>query len=722
MAVPPLTPYRFNLLGVGILLALLLGALYLMSDAMLAAEGLSHWYVPLLIFILSGLVTLAILIGWNLIRLLREYRRQAAGARLMARLVWLFAVLSLVPVGVVYYYSMQFLVRGIDNWFDVQVGSAMDTALDLNRATLALNKRLLLRLTERMLAGLQDSSRAGLALSLGELRQQTGATELAVVDFNGSVLASSIGTTENLLPDQPDPSILKQVLSGESYVGLTPYGSTGELHFRCLVSDGVNLIMQAIYPASGQVGTLSQKLQDSYVAYKERAYLRESIKFSFLLALSLVLLVGVFTAVWAAFYTARRLVAPITAIAEGTKAVAGGEYNTQLQVPRARDEIGFLVSSFNTMTRRIAQARDLAEASQRELETQHAYLETVLGHLSTGVLTLDGDGTLRTANAAASQILKVELADFIGQSLISMVALNPILEGFVEDVCGALEQPDGQWRAEVQLVREEGRQILNCGRSWIHDDSGQVTGCVVVFDDITALVKGQRDAAWGEVARRLAHEIKNPLTPIQLSAERLRRKLLSHLGDADRRILDGATNTIVGQVEAMKSMVNAFSDYARPSHMESAPIRLDTFLGEVLRLYGEEVLFEPGADQATVVVDQVRLRQVVHNLIKNAQEALAHQDQREIEVRTRLIEEDGHGLAEVQVRDNGPGFELDAIGHVFDPYVTTKERGTGLGLAIAKKIVEEHGGQLLAGNDIRGGARLTIRLPLVEHQRSGAGQ
>lgn len=714
MATPAVRPYRTGVYAVVLLLLLLLSALHFISDAVLNSESLSRWFIPLLIFIVSGLIAVAGVIAWNLLRLLGEYRRKAAGARLMARVLVLFVVMGLAPVGIVYYYSLQFLMHGIDSWFDVQIDKAMKDALDLNQATLSMNKRILLRFTKQMLEGIEDTSQAGLALTLGDLRNLSGAIEMALVDKGGRLIASSHVNPDVLMPDEPGVGVIQQVLSGENYVGFSPYGESGELHVRCLVADiPRGILMQAIYPASGVVSELSEQVQDAYVAYKERAYLQDSIKFSFLLTLSLVLLVSVFAAAWAALFTVRRLVAPITDIANGTRAVAQGEYDKQLPQPKYRDELGFLVASFNAMTRRIAQARDMAAQSKQELEAQHRYLETVLAHLSTGVMALDGGGNIRTANQAADQILRVEASKLIDQPIDRLVEQDRQLESFVESIYAGLADEHENWQSEVVVQRSDGRQVLMCERTYLDMDDRQDAGSVVVFDDITTLIKAQRDAAWGEVARRLAHEIKNPLTPIQLSAERLRRKYLQKLVDDDKRVLDNATTTIVNQVEAMKSMVNAFSDYAKPSRIEPESLLIDEFVAEVLGLYGGMVVFQAAAPGLRIKGDPVRIRQVIHNLVKNAQEAVDGMDDRRISLSTRELNTDDAKSLELVVQDNGNGFDEDSLGQVFEPYVTSKVRGTGLGLAIVKKIVEEHGGAIKAENAPEGGARIIIKLPAI---------
>ncbi len=716
MATETISPYRKGVYAVALLLLSLLLALHFLSGALLQSEALNRWFIPLLIFIIAGLIILAGVVGWQLFRLFGEYRRKAAGAYLMARVLILFVMLSLAPVGVVYYYSLQFLTKGVDSWLDVQVDTAMADALELNQATLALNQRLLLRFTEQMLDAVDDTSQAALALTTSELRLKSGATEIALVDSKGRLLASSHTNPEILVPAEPDAGTLHQVVSGENYVGLMNYGDSTELYIRCLVGDASRgLILQAIYPTSDRIGELSNKVQTAFVAYKERSYLQGAIKSIFIMALTLVLAAAVFAAAWAAFFTVRRLVEPIANIAAGTRAISEGEYGGQIPVPRYRDELGFLVSSFNAMTRNIRQARDAAEQSKQQLESQRTYLATVLNHLSTGVMALDANGHIRTANKATDHILQAEVRGCIGHSLTDLIDQDEQLQPFVEQLEASVQAPEREWRAEVELYRAEGRQVLMCGRTRLDVSEGSDIGCVVVFDDVTTLVKAQRDAAWGEVARRLAHEIKNPLTPIQLSAERLRRKYLDKLAPEDRQVLDSATKTIVNQVDAMKSMVNAFSDYAKPSELRPESIRLDEFLAEVLSLYANTITFSPGAEGLSVRADPVRLRQVVHNLVKNAQEATHQQKAPSIEVHTRSFggEDDESIFIEIRIEDNGVGFPDESIGQLFEPYVTTKGKGTGLGLAIVKKIVEEHGGSIRAENLPQGGACMSIRLPTV---------
>lgn len=721
MSNSPVGRFTTGALPVVALLGLLLVALHLLSSAVQNAQELNRLFIPLLVFTLVGMLLLVAVVLVNVVGLVRRYRSREAGSRLVLRLVIIFTALSLVPVGVVYFYSQQFLLHGINNWFDVKIDKAMEDALGLSKTSLDLHRKEKLRNAKRILSDMDELSVTGINISLEEMRDRYGASELTLIGNKSfSVIANSNVDPSVLVPDVPDMSILQQVSDGGEYVGLAPIGELSQLHIRVVVADvGRPRILQALYPTSDAISDLSGEVQQAYHHYKELAYLRESIKNTFTLTLALVLLFSLFSAIWAAFFTARRLVAPVADIAKGTKAVADGDYSGQLPVPEHKDEISTLLTSFNTMTQRIAQARDLAESSQRQVEAQRAYLETVLGNLSSGVMTFDPDGALRTANHAASMILQVDMTEMQGKHLDVLAKSSDKMQQFVELLQEPLSEKGLDWHSEIILYGSEGRQALHCHSTPLAGLEGGVKGGhVLVFDDITTLIKAQRDSAWGEVARRLAHEIKNPLTPIQLAAERLRHKYLRKMDEKDADVLDRSTHTIVQQVEAMKEMVNAFSDYARPSQMTPTPLILDNLVSEILDLYrdsvaGIELNSDLASDQAKIEADPVRLRQVVHNLVKNAQEAVIDNDGGRIDISTRQVYAADSRFVEFQVSDDGPGFDAEIMTHLFEPYVTTKSSGTGLGLAIVKKIIEEHGGMIWAENLSKGGGQVAFRLPIL---------
>jgi nitrogen fixation/metabolism regulation signal transduction histidine kinase len=471
-----------------------------------------------------------------------------------------------------------------------------------------------------------------------------------------------------------------------------------------------------------ELSKLADTVQRSYTQYATLEQLRQPLKSTFVLILSFVVLLSLTAAVYGAFFAAQRLVKPVQDLIAGTRAVARGDYDTQLPLP-SRDELGFLVTSFNDMTKRLARARVETRRSQHAVEAERAGLAIILARLSTGVVSLEPNLHVRTANPAASSILGVDLEAVIGRRFDASVSDAPLYVQFLNTVGSRLGSGDLDWREQIELAAESGRRVLMCACTALPNDTGTRGGVVLVFDDITTLLQAQRDAAWGEVARRLAHEIKNPLTPIQLSAERMRRKFLGSMSAQDAQILERATHTIVAQVDAMKQMVNAFSEYARAPDLHFARFDLNQLITEVVDLYraqdsGVELKLALDSQLPEIAADRVRIRQILNNLVTNSFEALEGRDGAVIEIATQSAEDGGKPVAAIMVTDNGPGFQRDLIGTVFDPYVTSKPKGTGLGLAIVKKIVEEHGGRIEADNLRPGGARVRISLPLGDSGRA----
>lgn len=726
MAFAALKRYRFGLI-LWVAFGLLFASLYLMSEVTRNSEQFGRLYSWLLTVNALGLVSLVVLIGVNLARLVHQYRKRAAGSRLTLRLVVMFVALAVAPVSVVFYFSLDFLHRGIDSWFDVRVEQALDDALELSRTSLDARMRELLNQTRLMTEDLEDVSDSEAAQALNDLRTRSGIDELTLLTQKGGVIAWSSADPTSLVPDRPNEAIILQLRQGRDYVGLDPIGDAG-LHVRVAVgipsTDPTveSRILQSLTPIAARQSTLADGVQSAFAQYKKLAYLRDPLKYSFTLTLSLVLALSLLTAVWAAFSSARRLVAPIGDLAEGTRAVAAGDYDKRLPIA-AHDELGFLVESFNDMTYKIALARDEAKRSQQQAEGQRAYLETLLSHLSSGVLAMDRRHTLRTANAAASQVLGVTLDTRIGARLEEIALDYPHLRQFVQVLISHLSGAHREWREEIALAGAAGRQILLCRGTLLPGVDGRRAEYLIVFEDITRLVQAQRDAAWGEVARRLAHEFKNPLTPIQLSAERLRHKYLKTMDAKDAEVLERSTHTIVQQVEVMKEMVNAFADYARNPQMQPRLLDLNRLINEVLDLYrGEQgsAQFQLHLDSVLphIEADPGRLRQLLHNLIKNALEAMGERRGARVIISTSRAP-DTRSVT-LRVQDRGPGIPEAILAQVFEPYVTTKSKGTGLGLAIVKKIVEEHGGALHAENLDEGGAAMVIRLPVLASHQTGA--
>ena len=707
----------------------LLGSTYLMSNATQDSARFGELYSVLLAINAAALIGLGVLIAWNLYHLLHQARERRPGAKLTVRMVVVFVVLSVTPVTIVYYFSLQFLHRGIDSWFDVRIEAALNDALDLSRTALGVRMRELLAQTARIASDLEPLSAEQAVGALDDARRLSGASELTLIGANGHIVGSSNADPTAVVPSSPGEAILSQARGSGDYIGLDDIGDRG-LHVQVVVSvhsreaTGETQLLQGLFPVTERMDTLAQSVESASAKYRELSYLRKPLKLSFTLTLSIVLLVSLFTAVYAAFRSAHRMVAPLRDLSEGTKAVAGGDYETQLP-GAAQDEIGFLVASFNEMTRRLKRARDETRESQLLVESQRAYLETVLRRLATGVLTLDTKRRLVTANRAATEILGVDLDAMIGSTLDSLADRHPELDPLVHTLFGRLEETtaDGlrEAREEVRIATPLGRRVLVCSAASLAGGEGDV----IVFDDVTEFIEAQRSAAWSEVARRLAHEIKNPLTPIQLAAERLRHKYLHKVQSVDAAQMDRLTRTIVDQVESMKEMVNAFSDYARTPAVRPSPIDLNALVLDVVELYrsaSSAVRFETRLDPslAPMHADPDGMRQVLHNLIKNAVEACSDSDRPLVRAETRAGGVADQAMVELEVRDSGAGFRDELLDRIFEPYVTSKPKGTGLGLAIAKKIIEEHGGTVSGRNASNGGARITVHLPVADPSSASA--
>jgi len=709
--------------------ALWVAALLMMAQTVQQSAHFSDLH-PIIVGVnAAGLIVLLILIGGRVAQLVRDWRKRVVGSRMEARMVWMSATLALAPLLLVFYFSVLFLNRGIDSWFHVEVRQGLEDALKLSRAALDLRIQAHLQRTHESARRLA-ASRLDPVHAINELRRESGALELTLLGASSRIIATSSEGIGDHVPIPATDEVMMQVRQGRDYFTLEPVAGGGYL-VRTAVLVPVTepgeeeYVLRAIYPIERRLGELADTVESAYQRYGEKARLREPLKTSFTLTLTLVLLLSLFAALYGALWAARRLVRPIQDLVAGTRAVAKGDFDMRLPLT-SHDEMGILVHSFNDMTKRLARARVEMRRSQQEAEAERANLAVILARLSTGVISLEPDRTIRTANEAASAILGTDVEALIGKPLQASTGRS-LFDQFQTACSAHLDAGETEWREQIVLQSESSRCVLMCACTSLSELSGDGEssgGYVIVFDDITALLQAQRDAAWGEVARRLAHEIKNPLTPIQLSAERLRHKLLGSMNEADAAVLDRATHTIVQQVEAMKEMVNAFSEYARAPAMNVSRFDLNQLIIEVTELYrapgrvGRPKLeLDPNLQE--IEADRGRMRQIIHNLLVNAIEALDAVEEPQVRLATRAIERGEQHCAEIVVEDNGPGFRPDVIGQVFDPYVTTKPKGTGLGLAIVKRIVEEHGGKIEADNARNGGARVRIELPLIATIRTG---
>ncbi|MBR0567640.1 HAMP domain-containing protein [Azoarcus sp. L1K30] len=682
-------------------------SLYLLTSASANSDLFAERYPYLLA--LNGVVAvgLAGLVGVQLRSLWREYQARKFGSRLKYRMMMMFALMALLPGLVVYAVSLQFVVRSIESWFDVRVDSALEGGIALGQNALDyLVSQVNAKAGDMALdlEGVENFS----PTHLNRLRENAGVGSVTVLSTGGQVLATASDSLSALMPDLPSSAQMRQARQSRSVNTVDSYPD-GKLLIRVVVpipsrsSLSEPNLLQLTQPVPDTFARHAEAVQEAFRDYQQLTLGRVGLKRIYSLTLTLTLLLALLTAVAVSFVLARRLAAPLLILAEGTQAVAQGDYSPRQALP-ARDELGVLTQSFNQMIRQLEDARAAADRNRAAVEAARAYLESVLANLSTGVLAFANDGTLRAANRGAMEILADDLAGFEDIALADWVRhhafRDALLEGFATH--------DGDWHEQIDIPSPDSSPLtLLVHGSRLPESTGG--GLVVVFDDISRLVEAQRTAAWAEVARRLAHEIKNPLTPIQLSAERLALKLADQLDENGRAMLERATRTIVNQVEAMKNLVNAFRDYARLPAPELVALDLAALIPEVLHLYESapvQIRLQVDRGLPKVLGDASQIRQIIHNILQNAQDAVAGRDDGEVSLIVRV---EGDRVLLV-CRDNGPGFPAEILARAFEPYFTTKSKGTGLGLAMVKKIVSEHGGDVRIANRDSGGAEIRIRL------------
>ncbi len=699
-----------------------LGAVMLFLLATAGADtGLFERKYRLLIRVNVGFVLLLMaVVGYLLWRLRRRLKAGVFGSRLALRLLLIFSLMAILPGALVYGVSVQFLGKSIESWFDVKVDRALEGGLNLGRTIL---DNLLVELRNKAQAAaltLSEESASPLA-ALDQLLHQSQIQEAALFDQNGEIIVFSGVHDKGLFPETLSAAVMRQVRTEKAYSAVESIPGKG-LYLRVVAPiDAARMeknawVLQLLQPVPKQLTEDAEIVQAAYRDYQELLLSREGLKGLYGVTLTLALLLSLFSALAAAFVISERLSAPLGMLAEGTRAVAQGDFSRRHPV-QSRDELGVLTESFNLMTQQLEEARMTAQRNQQEVESARAYLENILANLSSGVLVFDENLRMRTANLSAEQILKVPLTGLQGLTIEECAVREPQLNSFKTEILeGFHSGKNGEWQCQVERLRGGTSQVLLLRGTRLPHVSGG--GGVVVFDDITGLLQAQRTAAWGEVARRLAHEIKNPLTPIQLSAERMQHKLAEKLSTQDANILRRSTETIVNQVEALKKMVNEFSEYARAPELEFHVLDFNSLVREVLALYEAASLAAPGnpqphiylalaSDLPTVRGDSARLRQIIHNLLQNAQDTLIGIPEPAIMVRTEIVS----GGVRFSVSDNGTGFPEKVKAQVFEPYVTTKAKGTGLGLPIVKKIVEEHSGMIQIENTQPRGARVSITLP-----------
>ncbi|CAN5917404.1 sensor histidine kinase EsaS [soil metagenome] len=667
------------------------------------------------------------------VRLLLRVQRGKFGSRLLLKLAAIFALVGVVPGVLIYTVSYQFVSRSIESWFDVRVESALDAGLTLGRGTLSALEGDLASKTRLAADRLGETPGAAQPLLLERLRGQFSAQDIAIVGSAGQTLLAGSSSSMRLLPVRPSSALLRQARSARvtsELVGLDedasatggagsgPASSAARVNALALIpSSNFTLGEQDRYlyvtqliPAN--IATSALAVQTAYREYQQRALARGGLRKMYIGTLTLALVLAVFGALLLAVALSNQLARPLLLLAEGVRQVAQGDLSIK-PVFASRDELGGLTRSFAEMTSQLLDAREMVQRSVSQVEGARANLQTILDNLTAGVIVFDRQGKIDTVNPGATRIVRLPLSAYRGRRLDEVPGLGGA-GGFAQAVWQRFElhatSPEAgerdHWQDSFDLQTSTIGGRENDSVTLLVRGAAMPQGArLMVFDDITELVSAQRSEAWSEVARRLAHEIKNPLTPIQLSAERLQHKLGNKLEGADQAMLARSVNTIVAQVQSMKTLVNEFRDYARLPAVNLSPLDLNGLVNEVLGLYGSaleagQLHAELAPSLPAIIGDTTQLRQVIHNLVQNALDAVADQPDGRVDIRTEVARDEQGALRAVrlQVIDNGPGFADKVLKRAFEPYVTTKSKGTGLGLAVVKKIADEHGARVRIAN------------------------
>ena len=687
-------------------------------------------------------------IAWLSVRLLLRLRQGRFGSRLLLKIAATFALVGFVPGLLIYSVSYQFVSRSIESWFDVKVEGALDAGLSLGRTTLDTLANDLGQKTRSASSQINDLPDASVGIALERIKDQLGADDVILWSTTGQALSSAGESRYKINPDRPTPMQLRLVKTQSVVTAIdgldeAELQGTAKARIRALVlvaPSGLGLlieprVLQITKALPPTLVSNALAVEVAYREYQERALGRDGLRSMYIGTLTLSLFLAVFGAVLLAVLLGNQLARPLLMLAEGVRDVAAGDLSPKPAL-QGRDELGGLTRSFAEMTQQLADARSAVDRSMLQVHTSRANLQTILDNLTAGVIVLTEDGRIKSSNPGATRILRVPLAAWEGRALSDIEGLNEFAEHVRHEFDGFLGERSqhglDHWQQSfelhataispaVQLSDDTQQHITLLARGAVLPNNGRL----LVFDDISEIVSAQRAQAWGEVARRLAHEIKNPLTPIQLSAERLEMKLTGKLQDTEQLILNKSVKTIVDQVDAMKRLVNEFRDYARLPVAELKPLDLNALVQDVMQLYGAENAAVPvyaQLDAACPIIlgDAQQLRQVVHNLLQNAQDATDGQAHPTVSIATQWVASSGR--VRLVVRDNGPGFPPKILKRAFEPYVTTKSRGTGLGLAVVKKIADEHSARIdLKNRGLEGrviGAQVSLSFQVAESQQN----
>jgi len=696
----------------------------MMGQSLQNASEFADAYSSLLLFTIAGTAVLLFMLIRTILELRRRYQQQIPGIKITVRITTMFTLLLGIPVATIFYFALVFIQQGIHQWFDVKTETALQNATTLVRTTLDNKTIDSLNLTLNVAKESGSLLASSPFIGVSTIRAKLNAQEVALYHSNQQLIAFSSLSATDILPSPPGDNLFQQIRQKKTYAAIEslPGATQAQEIIRVIIpfSDlqlKGNYAIQVIFNVPSGVTELAESVKVASGQYKELSYLKGPLTASFTLILSMVLLLTLVTTLLFTIQAVQNMTRPIRTLARGTAAVSRGDYSIKMPNDR-EDDFGTLITSFNDMIQKIAQARNDIKIGHQQTEVQKLYLQAIIQNLSSGVLTFDMNKRLRTSNDAAASILNTNLNRHISKKFADIIEHeeNVHLKALFEHIHPLFEQSDNTWNLQYKFPCKQGQKILLLHGSTLPSIDQKIGGFVIVIDDITELVQAQLNAAWSDVARRLAHEIKNPLTPIQLSAERLNYKLHSKLDGQDQALLDRMTHTITEQVSNMQTLVEAFSDYANTPEVQTRKLNINTLIEDIVLMYQThdahwKIEHQLDSQSPIIMADAARLRQLFHNLIKNALEAMEQTTNAQVIITTQCNED----LSELTITlcDNGPGIGEEAQNWIFEPYATDKPKGTGLGLAIVRKIVEEHNGQIRLDSPTEGGTCFIIDLPII---------
>jgi PAS domain S-box-containing protein len=691
---------------IGIALLILLAKAISNSD--LISSDSFRILLGLNIFFICSLIGL---IGVQIFQLLQSVKKEITGSRLTLRLVLSFALMGIVPVLIVYLVSVNFLTKSIESWFDVKVESALEGGLTLGQKTIDI------LMSDIELKGKSIAYSIGNAEVdqrnniLTDLRAKFGIQDAVIFDQDSLIIEVS-SERNNLIP--PIPNIEDLERGSRDFFGKIEETNGEQIFLKAfipIISKNVmskKLILQLTQPIPPSIANLALSVESVYDEYQQLTYSRNSLKIIYILTLTLVLLLALLSSVAASFVISRKFSSPLAMLSDATREISKGNYKKIIS-EQGKDELGILIKSFNSMTSQLEQATKNSEKDRERLELARTFLETILAHLTTGVIVIDEKKIIRLNNVSASKMLQNKESKMNNKLMSAVISDNKAFEPLYEFISTYIvdnKENKKEVSQEFKLYKDNRERTIMLQITPLNDKKNKTY--VLVIDDISEVTEAQRHSAWGEIARRLAHEIKNPLTPIQLSAERIQHKFSNKLNKEDAIILERSTNTIVNQVNSLKIMVNEFAEYARPPKIQKDQIRIDNLIDEVIELYEIDKIIDVKKDKNIPIIyaDQNKIRQVIINLIENSKDALKDSKKPKI----RIFIKKKVNEVELILEDNGIGISDEIIGRIFEPYVTSKKTGTGLGLAIVHKIIEEHNGDIKIERITNSGTRVIIKL------------